>query len=537
MSIQPTAVKNVTPYIQAAPVSIDRIVKALQVQFTNDLTWLTNSFNRAVYTSNFVDDAQVVSAKVWVDNGQDELDIIARDDWQAYSFFFAEDEEIPIEYNENESSLYERELSVYFWFNLCEIDDTKTGNELLADLKLEILQAIRTVTLSGDDEVSVNSVVFNPLEIYSDFTIDPTQTQLLYYPYGGLRIDLNASYRDVNTCDIQLAAPSAFVFSNPTGTTLDANITSNSGGEETGFAWYISINNISFSLAGTTGSGITTFQYDSLVEDTLYYGKAKALGVIDSDFSNTDSESTEASAFDPWAQNWFDRADLFGDGFTDDEKIYINTFALAERNDGNLTSYDEFFLLVTGAANSLVGAVSKTGVANGGISFDINGVDFNGVNGYIDTDFTPSIDGTNYTLDNCALGGFVTSEFTTNAIFGNRTVSGQQSEYFVIGANKFAPINGGLQFLNTTWADDQLLIIQRNASNSSELFADGVSVATNTVASTSLSSGSIYLGATNPASLYGNGSLATFYIGGGLADHAAHNTNVRNLLTSLGTLP
>ena len=109
--------------------------------------------------------------------------------------------------------------------------------------------------------------------------------------------NIDSDFSNTDNLATILQAPSDFTFSNPTESTIDATITSNSIGFETGFEWFLSENNIAFVSVGTTGTGVTSFQYDNLNDGTLYYGKATATGNVDSDFSNTDSESTTAVGF------------------------------------------------------------------------------------------------------------------------------------------------------------------------------------------------------------------------------------------------
>jgi hypothetical protein len=91
-----------------------------------------------------------------------------------------------------------------------------------------------------------------------------------------------------------LPAPTLFAFNTPTTTTLDFSFTSNSGGSESGFEVQLSLLS-DFSVIEQTdnlASGITTGQFTGLTDGTIYYGRVRANGAIDSAWSNTDNEET-----------------------------------------------------------------------------------------------------------------------------------------------------------------------------------------------------------------------------------------------------
>ena len=196
----PNINKNVTPYIVADPIGIDVPVKALQAQFAASLAWLTKSFARSTIRSNINGEGTTQIFPVcWVEEKKDEFIMIGNDNWNAYSFMVARGTETPIDYNPFDDNRYQRELSIYFWFKLDEIDDAK-GTELLEELKQEILNAV--VATQTNSEFELTGIEDDPSVIYNGFTFsDETITQRLYYPNGALRFDFNVSYDGVEICN------------------------------------------------------------------------------------------------------------------------------------------------------------------------------------------------------------------------------------------------------------------------------------------------------------------------------------------------
>jgi len=540
----PISIKNVTPYVLNSPVGIDSIVKSLQVRFSTNLTWLTKSFNRAVITSNIDPNGdRHESAKCFISNGQDELDMIVNDNWTAYCFFLARDNESVLEYRDNQDSLYERELSVYFWLNMDEVDPTK-DYPYLEEIKREILKEIRSTSFSGDSDIEILDVIDNPLDVFEGFTVDPDKTQLLYNPYAGLRIDLNCVYSDFNQCDIPLAAPSDFAFSNPTSSTLDATITSNSGNAENGFKWYISEDNVTFTLEGSTARNATSFQYTGLDPETTYYGKALAFGYNDSEFSNTDTSTTEAQ-YDPDAAAYF----LRNPTLSDFEKDVWNTLIVSAKSAGNYDLIDELFLFGVTTGDYRIGLKSKTGAAFGGLTQGNTGIVGNGTNAYFDTNFNPSVDGVNYTLNDALIGGFIKEDLGT----GNRVLIGSidgsmRSEIFTNGTNVNAfSINANINTVGTGagFNDNELLIHRRNsgAGNSIDIVRNGIVDVSGGFPSTQIPNYNFYVFASNntgtPTSYYFNGTVSSIIIASAVGfDVVAHNEYMRIAIASLidGTL-
>lgn len=231
----PTSHKDTTPFVLDNPVGIDTIVKSLQASLSSGLTWLEKSFNRATVMSrnNSGDQAEIYPV-CWTADAKDQFKMIGNDNWSAYSFFVARGSETPVDFEQFGDNTYQRDLSLYVWMNLEVIDDTK-NYDYLEELKQAINTVIKTTEFDDNETLIVESIEDDPLEIYSGFTVNPTDTQLLYYPYKGLRFDLACTYSDDELCDpeVKLPTPTNLVLSDITATTMQLDWDLNSNGDET----------------------------------------------------------------------------------------------------------------------------------------------------------------------------------------------------------------------------------------------------------------------------------------------------------------
>lgn len=197
--LQPIAFADVTPFIVDDPIRIDLAVKNLQAQF-DTLPWLEKSFARAVKRSETVNEQDQSFPAMFVGKDYDYLRMIGQDNFQAYSFFFADDPETTVNYQDNKRNYYERDLNAIFWMNLSLIDPNVGAAELLESLKRDIINKIKTTRYlpnsAGDfiNFVDIIGIYDKPEEIFEGFTISLTNSQMLYYPYGGLRFQLKVNY-------------------------------------------------------------------------------------------------------------------------------------------------------------------------------------------------------------------------------------------------------------------------------------------------------------------------------------------------------
>lgn len=198
--LEPLAIKNVTPHVITEPRGIDMVCKSLQSSFDNVL-WLDKSFARAVFRTEKRDDKDYVYPAMFVANGYDYLDMLQIDNWKSYSFMIARDSESVEDYEEGIQNTLKRKLSCVFWMNLEQVGPTRQ-DDFLEELKQDLIKAIKNARFldvtngSSVLGVEIQNIYDEPKNIFSGFTISETDSQFLYYPYRGLRIDLRCFYTE-----------------------------------------------------------------------------------------------------------------------------------------------------------------------------------------------------------------------------------------------------------------------------------------------------------------------------------------------------
>ena len=193
----PNIRNGIKPYIICNPIGVDIIVKELQNSFDKNLSWKNTSFNRAQTMTKLNNDGgEEVFPKLWVNDGNDEINALGLDRFSSYSFFHSPDSETLFgDYSISENR-YERDLNIYFWFNLSKVDNSRSD-----DFRPELVQEIKQVinkTFCNYGEFRISNVILNEPDIYKDFSIDITDKQSLYHPYRGVKFELETIYYDVN---------------------------------------------------------------------------------------------------------------------------------------------------------------------------------------------------------------------------------------------------------------------------------------------------------------------------------------------------
>lgn len=207
--LQPNAIKEVAPYIEENPFGIDIVVKGLQSAYSDELEWLEKSFARAVVRSEQRGEVaesgelttNYIYPAIFVQKGYDFLNMLELDNWDAYSFFIARDPEDVLEFEEGIRNTYERTLSSIFWFNLERVKPSRQ-TDYLEELKREIIEVITNAQFPDTDDggsvlgVEIDEIFDEPENIFEGFSVELEKSQLLYFPYRGLRIDLLCKYVD-----------------------------------------------------------------------------------------------------------------------------------------------------------------------------------------------------------------------------------------------------------------------------------------------------------------------------------------------------
>lgn len=204
-----TARKDVTPFINPTPVGIDSVITTLQKAFTAKLPWLTKSFGKAERMYNRTGSANAIRETdtsldyffpaVWVGQFKDPINMLADDNYDAYTFSFPVDSATPIDFEQNGQNRYNRGLAVIFWFNLPKIDSAKTY-DFTEDLIIEIEKVIRSTPFLYNNGVEIESITDVPQDIFAEFSPELVENQRLIYPFRGCRFNLTTFYQSESNC-------------------------------------------------------------------------------------------------------------------------------------------------------------------------------------------------------------------------------------------------------------------------------------------------------------------------------------------------
>lgn len=248
--------------------------------------------------------------------------------------------------------------------------------------------------------------------------------------------------------------------------------------------------------------------------------------------------AASSGGYDPDAQSWFDRMT----SPTIKETDGLNAYVLGEKAVPNFSLLDYFACLGIGSTNSLIDVISKAGTANGGITFDETGADFNGTNGYIDTDYNPSVDNVNSSLDDAISGSFIVTnaDVTVQAMWGCLAGGTNRTELVIKDINEFFY---AINMVNDRSGaglpdeDDKVYALVRDNSVDFDFYVDGVLDITIVQVSSALPNLNIALGARETGAsrtIFWEGKMFSHIEAAAIGfDHGAHNTNIRALKTAL----
>ena len=211
---------------------------------------------------------------------------------------------------------------------------------------------------------------------------------------------------------------------------------------------------------------------------------------------------------------------------TDARKIAINNFILALKAGNVWDILDALYVLI--AANAQASLINwKNPSLN---ATNVNAMVFTADNGYassttkyLNSNFSPSIDGVNYVLNDASVGICLSSSTGSPYITGTLSVLGNRA-YLKLdnaGAPADQAMNGvNITPLNAFGITTGMFHNQRNNNTTIEQFANGVSVGTTTSNSNSLCPLAFFIGGLNNIGSFTNGlagqQITMWYAGGKL---------------------
>ena len=227
------------------------------------------------------------------------------------------------------------------------------------------------------------------------------------------------------------------------------------------------------------------------------------------------------------------------------ERSSMITYVDAEVASGNHTLKDYETIYSLDGVNALIDYIgSKTATAVNAPTQDINGYSFDGTTSYINTNFNPSSEGVNYTQNDALVGVFVkvaVMDATTRAIFANNgspfiALTDNNSGNIVTYINQ---VNAGIIIPPPSdISSSNLYSLSRINALRDSLFVNGIEkTASVDRASSAPNNSTIKVASFGGSSQFFGGTISSCIIGGSIGlNKIEQNTNLRNLLTSLGTL-
>lgn len=244
----------------------------------------------------------------------------------------------------------------------------------------------------------------------------------------------------------------------------------------------------------------------------------------------------------------FAQYDSLGDGLTDAEKTAMAAYIDAEVAAGNQAKKDYETIFSLSGNNALVDYVGGKVATNvNAATQSVNGFTFDGATNYINSNYNPATDATNYLLDNAQIEVFAIStedpSSTNDTIFGtfstadgsgnNITNNANGTSTFRVNSLSTKTYNLGITHSNT------LISILRSSSTDISFLENGISVDSGSIASVAIPNLKITIAAANvdgTTSGFAIMTASSFMAGGVMASQSSHYTNLSTLLTTLGAI-
>ena len=167
------------------PKGVDKHIAYIQTKLKN-LTWLDYAFGKAIA----IYDKEERIPKVPTGDGE-YFSVMPNDAQIAFSFFYPKNPLSPVEGEEpmQGTYLYTQNTDLIIWCNLKKIDvDNYALGEQLKDEVLVLLTSLRGTVVRGviSDDVK---------EVYSGWTTETVQRDVLMYPYYAMKFELELTFK------------------------------------------------------------------------------------------------------------------------------------------------------------------------------------------------------------------------------------------------------------------------------------------------------------------------------------------------------
>lgn len=175
------------------PVNIDRPIQELQIELSS-MGWLEKSFGRA-YNSYRIDEnkKKISHPEVWQGLGKDLLNVMPNDNLKSQSFFRVHEPIRCMEFNPDGYSIMAATVSIIFWFNLKEVDDS-IDYRYIEILKGRAQRKITNAIFSPQSDIKILRIWDTAEQVFSGYDLSQHPAEQLTHPFGGFRFECDLSY-------------------------------------------------------------------------------------------------------------------------------------------------------------------------------------------------------------------------------------------------------------------------------------------------------------------------------------------------------
>ena len=171
-----------------SPTGLEVPIQSIQLDLAA-LTFLEVSYGRA-RLQPIEQNSNKVEPMVYVKN-RNYKTVLPNDNLNSLSFIIVTSPETIEELNHNsKSQTKEVDLAIIVWFNMEKLNKFE-DLEFFEDYKNQVEEKLAF----NSNVLSINSIIDEDAkEIFSPFSIDECEKELLMYPYGGFRFDITIGY-------------------------------------------------------------------------------------------------------------------------------------------------------------------------------------------------------------------------------------------------------------------------------------------------------------------------------------------------------
>lgn len=183
--------KNPTAQAHPAPINLDAAIEEIRLALA-DVDWLTKAFHRAYQMPQKNPDGKggIIQVPMAYQVKGEYYPVMPNDAIQAYSFFRVRGAKEFQQYSTQTSQLYlNAPLDLIVWANLKRIDSSK-DYIFTEELQTDILKVFNQFSGASIDRIWDERTE----DIFNGYTLDPTQRDLLMYPYQAFRIEFTLEY-------------------------------------------------------------------------------------------------------------------------------------------------------------------------------------------------------------------------------------------------------------------------------------------------------------------------------------------------------